>query len=73
MRKYIRIVMFLVFMAYTLAFFPIMLFGRGVFHEYKWDEGQTSLLVMLWMMSMVLAYLYYPNTLESSEDVPDVR
>lgn len=73
MKTYIKIVMFLVCMGYTLVFFPIMLFGRGIFHEYSWDTGQTSLLVWLWMISMVMSYLYYPHTLESSQETSDVR
>lgn len=58
--KALKFIMFLFMLCYALAFFPFMLFGEK-FHDHTWDNGQTFLLICLWMMSMVVAILYYPG------------
>lgn len=55
-----RFVLFFICLCYSLGFFPFMLFGNS-FHGYTWDTGQISILAVMWLMSIVCSWLYYPG------------
>lgn len=58
--KALRLFFFGICLFYVIGFFPFMLFAKLI-HGYNWDGNQIALLIIMWMLSGLLTWMYYPG------------